>query len=787
MSDTNLENNKKCLFIVSNVYTSNASSILIKSLLDYLPKYVNIYIISDSVRFLNNLSYNTFIMSSKLEDSNKTKLFFNEILSFEEIELNFNKNIYGLIFAWSNPFDTSNLACFLSKKYNVPCILRLGDIYMCKNLKKRFDKFLIASKIIVPNKIMKDKIIKHCGNEYIDKINVISQHYSLPKKYKIVTKSSNKITILHAGNMYEHRKIDFLINAINDIDNELKKNILIQFIGSHNKLKDDIELCRKNNINADFTKCYEFENWKFLKSIDFDVVRDHILNSDVLLHIEYITNENHFLSFKLVDYLSYSKPIITITQKNSPNHLLSQECNFGFADIENYKNITNVLSNVIKNPNLYMPNDNKQKYDVSLISKQWNIQISSNMNYKNYIWINILKNNYDNHKLQKWISDIDDKIVQNICHKDSRELYTIWILTVPFSESLIYTMKNLNYIGYYYKIILNDDECNALNYARQNTNTKYWIRCDDDILFMTNSIEYMINIKKNISEPVCIFRLYDLNVGYYKINNIYARYGIKIHDTEICKKIIFTNNVNSDIYYQKLKQYGGYINYEDWKNNGMIIGYHELFCSDRKIFNLFVKLGCKYRLYDQDVEIVFYFLNNFTNTRAFLEYFLIRLINMFNLNVEFEHIKKSFGYDKLKNIINFAPWIEYKHAWLFENLTSDNNLSFFNVYTKITKLEIIKLIGFIYGLKYDYNYKYENLMFFENLFLLFQKQLSDTKLFDNTTYQLIEFDNINELNNDTIIKYNHLKKNNVNVKISTKIMPCTEIINIDIHDLIVSK
>ena len=181
----------------------------------------------------------------------------------------------------------------------------------------------------------------------------------------------NFINILHTGNVYEERKIDKFIETLGKLDTQTKNNIKLTFIGGHDKLNHDIKLCNENNINADFSKTYQFKNWYFEDAIPFKLMRKYFNDFDILLHLEFVTENNHFLSFKLIDYLSYGKPVITVTQKNSPNYYLSQECGFAFGDIEDNEHLMNAIFSIINNPTKYIPNNNRLKYDINNLVKKW--------------------------------------------------------------------------------------------------------------------------------------------------------------------------------------------------------------------------------------------------------------------------------------------------------------------------------------------------------------------------------------------------------------------------------
>ncbi len=768
------------LAIFGNINSSNASSIQIKSLIKSFSNNINLiyYSISDDCININSIKdYDRFYTNALNLDTNKITNT-NEIKTINDVENKLKNGDFDIIFGWSNPYLTSTIAIALGNKYNIPVILRLGDFYISEYSKNKLKEYIYAKSLIVPNDILKSKLIKFYGNEYSYKIKTISQHYYV-EKYNNIKQYNTDLKILHTGNMYQDRKIDPFINCLSKLEN--KNKIKLTFIGCHDKLSNDIELCKKNNINADFSLSYQFKNWLFKEAIPFENLRKYIHDANILLHIEYVANENHFLSFKLIDYLSYNKPIITITQKNSPNYYLAKECGFAFGDIEDEYQLLDSLNEILNNPNKYIPNDNKFKYDIANVSKKWENELIKYSNKKNYEFITLLNNKYDDEKIKLWIEElvINSYYENNKCDniKKYENLYTIWVMTIPFSESLIYTMQNLNYLGYKYKILINDNEINALNFMKDNTNTKYWFRYDDDFIIIKNSIEYMINIKEKVENPIVIYRLYDLHYGYkFKIPlNCFARYGIKIHDTQICKKLQYNNKNNSDIFYKELEEkYGKYLNYRDWENNGKIVGYHQLFCNEYDIYLLYVKMSYKFILYNQDIEIIWNYFIELTDNRLILINFLKDFNKKTNCQIEDNLIDITFNIDKFSKY----SWLKKKDKWT----NTCNNIEIENIYNKLYYNDYFKLYGFLIGLKYDYEYNIESYIKHKLLFNKINEYVLNTT--KNTTDQILIIDDINNINYETINTYKVLKEKDNNLKVYSKTPLISLCDKIDIYDLI---
>ena len=171
-------NTVNILAIFCNVCTSNASSIQIESLLKYLPKNINLKYYT----FMDNLNIDTFDdykkQYSEIGKLDATKNVGNNEIQFIQsvVDLLSSAKI-NVIFGWSNPYVASTIAICLGKQYNVPVMLRLGDFYVSKYTKPRLKEYLNAKCIIVPNEIMRNKVVNYYGKKYEDKIKIISQHY----------------------------------------------------------------------------------------------------------------------------------------------------------------------------------------------------------------------------------------------------------------------------------------------------------------------------------------------------------------------------------------------------------------------------------------------------------------------------------------------------------------------------------------------------------------------------------------------------------------------------------
>jgi len=83
-------------------------------------------------------------------------------------------------------------------------------------------------------------------------------------------------------------------------------------------------------------------------------------------------DENIYLTTKLIHYLNVRKPVLNITQINSPNYKLGKIANFFFLNINDKKHIEINLPNYLKKYENFKPNEKViKKYESKVISRLW--------------------------------------------------------------------------------------------------------------------------------------------------------------------------------------------------------------------------------------------------------------------------------------------------------------------------------------------------------------------------------------------------------------------------------
>ena len=101
-----------------------------------------------------------------------------------------------------------------------------------------------------------------------------------------------------------------------------------------------------------------------------------------------------------------------------------------------------------------------------------------------------------------------------------------------------------------------------------------------------------------------------------------------------------------------------------------------------------------------------------------------------------------------------------------------------DIYNKLNNLDEIKICGFIYGLKYIYDFTYESNNLIKELYNNIEKNIKKDE------YEIIVCNDINNIDINTIEKYNLYKKENKKVKIRSLTPLISLCDKISIYDII---
>jgi len=381
------------LFITNAYYpNNNPQSILLRNILENLKseKNIRIHLFSTTKKIhTKKIIFNNFDLKIN---------FFWRIINFIPLFSKYNfvrkkykkqisliknyikKNNIKIIISYSNPYILNIIGSIISKDLKIKNIIHYSDPFYKTIYKKYFfyhkgliDKniektvLINANQIVVNNQSMANFIFKNQQKNFLKKTTIISHSYyakdfrgSIKKNYE------DKIKISYFGTLNKIRNPMKLINIF--IKLKIKK-IIAKNVEMHFYSKLDNYLKKINVINKDHfikNKIYFHKSLPHINSIE------EMNKASLLLSLDAEGDENIYLTTKLINYLNIKKPVLNITQINSPNYKLGKIANFFFLNINDEKHIESYLPYYIKNYLYFRPNENNiKKYESKNISILW--------------------------------------------------------------------------------------------------------------------------------------------------------------------------------------------------------------------------------------------------------------------------------------------------------------------------------------------------------------------------------------------------------------------------------
>jgi glycosyltransferase involved in cell wall biosynthesis len=232
--------------------------------------------------------------------------------------------------------------------------------------KKKYQDLALkyADKLIFINEELRDFFIE--GNEDLLKKSIIVplnyveewDVYNDLIKYTPKFNNNSKINFIHFGNIYGLRKIDYFLEALLELRNEIPNlEEKIQFIQYGEVEKNQLEKI----------KCYKLgELVKINNKINYnDCIQKMKYEADVLVVFDTILDEGKiqpFLPSKILDYLLIRKPIFSITTRKSPLYsLINQKHICVTYDVKQIKKgIIKQINNIKVIENNYEMYENKK-------------------------------------------------------------------------------------------------------------------------------------------------------------------------------------------------------------------------------------------------------------------------------------------------------------------------------------------------------------------------------------------------------------------------------------------
>jgi len=299
------------------------------------------------------LAYKLYLRITSVPDKNFGWYFFAK-KEGEKIIKDFKPDI---IYSSSSPYTSHFIAKSLSKKFKIPWVAELRDLWADNyNVKKNILSDYLEKVTLQQAKSLvtvSDGFQKQLKKNNYPNVRVIRNAFDHSDFIRIIEKKKinkkNKIKIIYTGKIYtEGQDPSPLFKAIS-MNNDLKKKVEVFFYGYYSDLIS--ELTKKYSLEENIIQCGMFSREKAIE-MQF--------SADILLYLNWNGfDQNGMISAKLFEYIAIQRPILSIGDNKGDASRIIVENNFGF-----FSNNSEKIAKFIRSINSFQFNSHYiEKYE----------------------------------------------------------------------------------------------------------------------------------------------------------------------------------------------------------------------------------------------------------------------------------------------------------------------------------------------------------------------------------------------------------------------------------------
>lgn len=258
--------------------------------------------------------------------------------------------------SFANPYAVNVLGAQLSRKYELPFIAHYSDPFVGNpyhDISTRVQKGRLeaerkvlaqATAVVFVNERLKEWVLDRHPDGLVRRVEVISHSFEkslFPDRVKKEDKS--KILVRHIGALYGPRNGHTFLEALTMLrrdDPNVFSQLTAEFIGPDLYGVD-------GNFQNEIQR-RELEGTVVIRPIlPYVESLKEMAQADLLLNIDAGEGPSIFLTSKLIDYLGAGKPILCLTQTDSPSYVLCRRVGAAVADVNSPENIAAVIQQFI--------------------------------------------------------------------------------------------------------------------------------------------------------------------------------------------------------------------------------------------------------------------------------------------------------------------------------------------------------------------------------------------------------------------------------------------------------
>jgi len=285
-----------------------------------------------------------------------------------------------LIVSFANPYSANVLGLVLSRSSGVPFVAHYSDPYSNQPWqqvsKSQTDARLAvenqvlneASAVIFVSDILRDYVVSTYDSDISAKSHVIPHSYD-PAQYGDSPPQTTPLVLRHMGALFAERNPETLLEAVHTLKRShpnLDQELRVEFYGADSSYSTEdptaqliVNMGLESIAQALPVVPYS-ESLKLMKS------------AGALVSIDSPQGAPVFLPSKLVDYLGARRPMLILSQQNSPAWQLGEKCGSTLADVSNPNQIIEALEQILKSPTTTISmSEEIEAYSIREVPRQW--------------------------------------------------------------------------------------------------------------------------------------------------------------------------------------------------------------------------------------------------------------------------------------------------------------------------------------------------------------------------------------------------------------------------------
>jgi hypothetical protein len=174
----------------------------------------------------------------------------------------------------------------------------------------------------------------------------------------------NGNVLRHVGSLYGARRVEFLLEALEELHEVLGGGFSVELVGS--EMLGQRSIASRKTLKRARPWCTEVPQVSKVESV-------HLMKSaPLLISLDSANGPSVFLPSKLIEYVASRRPVIVYSPPGSPSWEIGIEFGFYLADIRNREEIMKVTKEALLNYRQWRPNDKAiMKFSSHHIAKKW--------------------------------------------------------------------------------------------------------------------------------------------------------------------------------------------------------------------------------------------------------------------------------------------------------------------------------------------------------------------------------------------------------------------------------